>query len=253
MSKCGEPRTNFPESLVDVPDPNNGGVSGFVVPCILHAWLRLANQRIAAIGNRCARKDRGHTAKDAEKLFHILGLPFWTKTKTNDHFFFATRAIVDRIVRPEVDEALADFEGLTDRDVWRRWYDLFAEAEKGVKPNNYVAFKERANLAVATFVKEYSAEQLHVYQHIIAEHAVAVRIQLGDVPLEVLANQRAETSHHEHKMQFTRHTFGNGARLVHFDGEGEHRIAITQRAAPLAEVVARDLTLKLLDAQQKHQ
>jgi len=87
LTKCGEPRIDFPGSLVDVPAPENGGVTGFVVPCMLHAWLRLANQRITAIGNRSARKDRGHTPKDAEELFHKLGLPFWAKTKSSDYFF----------------------------------------------------------------------------------------------------------------------------------------------------------------------
>jgi len=244
LSQAGEARTDFPGSLVDVPRPEDGGVTAFVIPCMLHAWLRLANQRVRAIYDRCQRKDPGHSQKDAKALFEKLNIQFWCKTMRSECFLFTTRKMADRISCTEIDKKLADFEGIKDPAVWRRWYDLYSEVEKGVKPSEHTEFKMRALEAINAFTTEYSAEQLHIYQHIIAYHALDVQSHLRDIPLGLLANQRAEASHHDHKMLYTHHTFGNGSRFVRFEGEGEQKLVVTQRASPLLEVITRDLALK---------
>jgi broad specificity phosphatase PhoE len=213
FSQRGAERTDFSGALVDVPASTHGGVTAFIVPCMLHAWLRLANQRIDAIYNRCKRGDRSHSEKTAKALFEKLRLPFWTKTATSDHFVFTTHSDAMRLADPEVDAALAEFEGLTNKAVWARWYELYRGVEKGVQPEDRAAFTERAQEAVNKFVAEYSADQLRIYQHVVAEHACDVQAHLGNVPLGAMANQRAEASHHTHKVAYVRHTMKGGIVL----------------------------------------
>jgi len=250
FSQRGAECTDFSGALMDVPTSAQGGVAAFVVPCMLHAWLRLANQRIDAIYNRCKRGDRSHSEKAAKALFEKHRLPFWAKTATSDHFVFTTYDDAMRLADPEVGAALAESEGLTDKAVWARWYELYREAEKGVQQEDRATFMERAHEAVTRFVAEYSAEQLRVYQHIVAEHACDVQAHLCNVPLGPMANKRAEASHHTHKVDYVRHTMRSGMRVVRYESQGDKRVAVTRRTLPIAEVLTQDLTIKHLHCEK---
>lgn len=210
-SEIGAPRTDFTGALFKVSDP-----LADIVPCLLHARLRVADHRLRALQARGSRKarERGHTQADALRLLESLGCKAWD-TKGGGIRCWLTAKDAKQLEVQE--DALAEWEfGKGEQSPWKLLYELMKRLEEGFDVKQDQAFQRDAQSMVTAMKERYGVQGLQIYEHIVAFHGVEIakRQTVSGVRISFkhFENQRTEAEHHANKVAMNTHTFKNGTR-----------------------------------------
>ena len=210
LSTAGQARTAFDSALINITDPMQE-----IIPCLLHAKLRIADHRLRAIRARAKRtlREKGHTEADALRLLDSLGCKQWS-TSTRGIWCWQTAADADRLEESEKELAKWEFgEGVSP---WPSVYAVLHHLERGISEDEDESFAAAAQAAGAGFMAVYGNGAIKIYEHIILFHGLTLSQRLvangKRVPLGSLSNQRTEAEHSVNKRAMQRHTFKNGTR-----------------------------------------
>ena len=221
LSTVGEQRTEYPGALVQF-----SNIFSFMIICMLHALLRLADQRVLAIWvatrklGPTGKPDRLYGEPVARALFHQLHLKFWgkptKKTPNRPHLWMDSRHS-RKLFNPAVNKRLALFEAHGNaaeatkiERLWSDMFDMYEQFKAGVnEPNEQQQFETFAQGVIQRFRDHYGAKSVRVYNHLIAFHGMAFQ-RNHILPAGAYANQAEENSHHWRK-QDAAHTMGDGS------------------------------------------